>query len=612
MSMQRKSAPPQKVSDAVKVGEAVELRTNSAGLKILTRVKKDEKLEKIAGTVFDQMQKIIDEVNVGYNYIQKTKILTAQLEYYTHLRPYENIIRKATHLTVDSDPTSLDQLRDRLCTDPFLGLFFDHVNLCRRDEEKKKMTTNDWLILKQTIIAYYFNFFLHKKYKYVIKKSKLPTFASSCILMKPDTNRFKDLFVFELNNGSLGKVGTSGKAATYEEDDLFLSSDYVEQMETFKDEFRNAQYDTIKELLDAANEIWRDDPDNANIISNLQRFGVKQLRSAWSSIVATSNSDKNTAKEIGGKDILYGVGGGVGGLMIGGAVASLGLLSAPFSIPIVAAIGGIGSSVYRYFTRDGAIVSNVSKLTSAAPSASEISVGKISYDGNKWIQKGFFITLCYFIDELLEECRAEFEKTYGAIVWGFVEPIGEKKIIDFSQIQQNLREIVALLPASAATTAGSLYTQIQNLKTDNVDVDVKAIRDKLDDALMIEIEKVIDASSGDLKSTNDATLQTDRVAVRKYWAALSNDAKTDSTNKHNKASKIFEATIADIDTWKWNGSASVRKDGECGYSAPKKDSRGRNYRKSPLFRAMKKDLKEGSISKEEYKKGKKELKSILG
>ena len=78
MSMQRKSAPPRKVSDAVKVGEAVELRTNSEGLKMFTRVKKDEKLEKIAGTVFDQMQKIIDEVNVGHNYIQKTKILQAQ------------------------------------------------------------------------------------------------------------------------------------------------------------------------------------------------------------------------------------------------------------------------------------------------------------------------------------------------------------------------------------------------------------------------------------------------------------------------------------------------------------------------------------------------------
>lgn len=637
MSMQRKlSVAPPKDPNFVRVGEPVEVRSNSSGLKMLVRVPKDEKLEKINGTVLDQMQKIIDEVNVGHNYIQKTKILNAQLEYYVNLRSYENIIRKATHLTVDSDPTSLDQLRNRLCTDPWLGLFFDHVNECRVNNKKKKMTTTNWTLLKQTIIAYYFNFFLHKKHKVVIKKSKLPTFASSCILMKQETNRFKDLFVFELNNGLLNK-------SKVDEDDLYMADDYLEPMETFKDEFRNVKYDTISELLEAAQEIWRDDPDNFNIIQNLQRLGIKNLRGTWSAIMSISSASADLASNIasatlsaGGQFIDasgqvlsavgsaaattagYGVVGVGGGLLggIGGAALWIGAgLSMPFAIPILAtgaAVGAIGSMVGHHFGYDdGASVANVSKYRpkyDPVVSKYQISIGKIIKEpnnNNKWIQKGFFITLCYFVDELLEECRAEYENTSGVIEWGDEEPVYQngKNFYNFEREKDLLRQIVSVIPTAAQ---GQFYDDIQKLETTSI----KKIRDQLDVVLIAEIEKVINNSTGDLKSANENNLKTDQINVKKWWSVLSDEAKT---NTHSTKAKVFE-TISKIDTWKWDSSGkAVTSDGECGYSAPKKsDGSSKNYRKSPQYRNLKKGLKEGSVTKKEFKAGKKELKRILG
>jgi hypothetical protein len=243
-------------------------------------------------------------------------------------------------------------------------------------------------------------------------------------------------------------------------------------------------------------------------------------------------------------------------------------------------------------------------------------VGKISYDGNKWIQKGFFITLCYFIDELLEECRAEFEKTYGAIVWGFVEPIGEKKILDFNQVQNNLREMVALLPASAAAAAAALHTEIHNLKTDNVDADVKKIRGDLDNALIVEIRKIVE-DDGKLTSVakgyDEPAFKAAKLNVEKWNAALSPDGikKLEAIDSGKLKASVDKASGTKW-VWKASSQSEILADGECGYSAPKKDSSGRNYRKSPQFRAMKKGLEDGSISKKEYKKGKKELKRILG
>ena len=632
MSMQKKLVP-QKDSDAVKIGEPVEVRSNSEGLKMLVRVKKDEKLEKINGTVLDQMQKIIDEVNVGHNYIQKTKILQAQLEYYVHLRNYEHIIRKATHLTVDSDPTSLDQLRDRLCTDPWLGLFFDHVNECRVNNKKKKMTTTNWTLLKQTIIAYYFNFFLHKKHKVVIKKSKLPTFASSCILMKQETNRFKDLFVFELNNGLLNKNKV-------DEDDLYMADDYLEPMETFKDEFRNVKYDTISELLEATQEIWRDDPDNFDIIQNLQRLGIKNLRGTWSAIMSISSASADLASNIasatltaGGQFIDktgkvlsavgsaagYGVVGVGGGLLggIGGAALWIGAgLSMPFAVPILAtgaAVGAIGSMFgHHYGYDDGASVANVSKYRpkyEAVVSKYQISIGKIIKEpnnNNKWIQKGFFITLCYFIDELLEECRAVYEKKEGAIEWGDEEPVYQngKNFYNFEREKDLLRQIVSVIPTADQK---QFYDDIQKLETTSI----KKIRDQLDVALIAEIKKYVKNDTEFESTLTDKNLETVRTDVKKWWSVVSDEAKKDTNNKQ------IATSISKIDTWRWDSSASggakaVTSDGECGYSAPKKDGSGRNYRKSPQFRAMKKGLKDGSVSKKEYKDGKKELKRILG
>ena len=61
---------------------------NRPELVMLKSPEKDKLLEQINANVFDQMQKIIDDINAGYDYVKKTKILLAKLEHFPYLRKY--------------------------------------------------------------------------------------------------------------------------------------------------------------------------------------------------------------------------------------------------------------------------------------------------------------------------------------------------------------------------------------------------------------------------------------------------------------------------------------------------------------------------------------------
>jgi len=585
-------------------------------LAMLTKPKVDKLLESINGNVFDQIQKVIDEINKGYDYVKKTKILLAQLDYYPHLRPHEKIIRKATNLTADTEPFSLEKLQERICTDSWLALFFKKADETRNNNYiGKKLTPNDWKTLKQIIISYYFNFFLFKKYQKCIKQDKIPTFATICLRYNEQACKFKDFAVWEIMQNQ-----TNG----FKDDEpLFLPDSYLEKLSIFRDDMKDGKYSDIFDVLKTSNYKFLEDPDNKEALEVLKKAGVPPAKQQAAVSTIYSNSDTLVETAIYTASASAGFAGGW--LMTAGAL-SLGFGALlPMSVAALGTygayknrgtIGGWYSSANELFNNwgaDGAIVSDSTKTVATGTT----KIGVLKKDSNgKWVQSGFFNTLCIFVDETLDNCFAAYVAKNGPINWG--KPSSDDKPFDlsaFADCQIKKRELGELAKIiEEKTERDKIIVLISEFPEKKC---YKDIRDEIDNALERELDQIMKTDSESTKASyrDNTEVQKDKKKAEIYLKHLS-PAKITSIPKKIQTYKDALAKP----TWSTTGTSSSAKiatfaDGRAstpdGGANPQKSptkSKKPSYKRSPQYDGLKSAYKDGRISKDQFKDGKREIK----
>lgn len=601
---------------------------------MLTKPLEDKILDQVNIRVFDQIQKVVDEVNSGYDYVKKTKILMAQLDYYKELRKYEDVIRKATNLTVESDPYSLEKLQQRICSDHWLGLFFKKVNETRT--YGKKLTTDDWRTVKSTIITYYLNYFLQKKTGYAIKQEKLAFFSTLCLRLKQDNRKFQDFTIMELNDSSL-TTSFNNTLQSNGKDDIFLPDNLIEKESTFKDDFRRSQYTDIMDLIHAVDRVYNEDNDVENLNKHLKDAGVSpwNLRNIGANILSGLD---NTLSGV------LSVAGGSGAIAAGGAIATLfGVASLPFwGVTSLAFAGAYAGN--RLYNNKGSMWNSVSNFNwnkafmgpgsdidgaiihpTQTAQTYNVSIGQIRKIGDKYIQSGFYNTLCIFVDETLDKCKDAFEAKYGVIEWGKPKtddvPFNFSDFVNCQQQRKELTELANLVEAtnSKLNDVKSAIYDFPKLKS------YKEVRDKIDEALIEQLRAFI-TDPLNLKETVKTDYK-DRTELNQFFDKAKKEVAGLSDNAPNKKTKwdLIPTLTFDKFDKKSNGKATftdggngqqsqITTPGHFHHRSPRKSDGGKPkayYKKSPEYNKLKKSYKDGEISKEKFKQGKHALKRSL-
>ena len=593
-------------------------------LAMFTHPLEDKMLDQVSTQVFDQIQKVVDEVNNGYNYVQKDKILTLQLDKYTELRKYEDVIRKATGLTVESDTFSLDTLQKRICSDSWLGLFFKKVNETR--QYGKKLTKSDYITVKKLIISYYVNYFLQKKTGYAIKQDKLPYFQTSCIRLRPDNCKFQDFYVYDFSD-TTAKNNMDSTIKNNQFDDMFLTDNFIEKESTFRDDFRKSEYTDIMDLINAVDRVFHEDSEATAISNNLKSwFGISATKARDFISQIFNETSLAAYGSLGGAYTGYSITSLLTSLVLGGA-GGVGVAPVAFGGAIGLISGYVASqAIYRtgkYFRiwndDDGAMIHPAAKK---APLVTDrVSIGRIRKIGDKYIQTGFYNTLCIFVDETLDKCKDAFEAKYGVIEWG--KPKTDDvpfNFSDFVNCQKQRKELSEL--ATLVTNAKELTTIKASIHDFPKAKDYDTIRGEIDTQLVQQLAAFIDPKSSletkmtfsdenDFKTKFD-TFKKEYNAVfddtkRKPWEDVFNGTKTPS----------WSTGITGKKTFKDGGSSQITTPG---HSRPhrsrkadggKRDSNKDSYKKSPDYSRLKKSYKNGEISKEQFKDGKHHLKRSM-
>ena len=586
---------------------------NKPDLVMLRAPEKDKVLEKINATVFDQMQKVIDDINFGYDYVKKTKILMAKLEHSPYLRKYENLIRKATHLDGESDAYSLEKLQLRVCNDPWLALFFKQADQTRINRSyEKKLTWANWKRLKQTIIGYYFNYFLQKQFNVIVKQKKLPSFCVYCLVMHPVTAKFTEFNVSFHDNDDTKQP-------------LLLADKYLEDAAIHKDDLGIGKYSDIFDLLNRADYIFQDDKDNEEVVQLMKDNGSKNVSGDVSGSV--SQSYLETMKGNFYKNVWNHPYNTSENWMRAGMIgyAFYNFLNNPSSIgtiPLPVIYNGTMSS-------DGtAVVSTTKKTSTAPPSTRMITIGQIEKVGDGFRQTGFFYTLCLFVDEALENCRQQYEARNGPINWDMTSQSTDKAVnlsdlIEISRKKKFLYDLVKVVDDKVIKDALELRTCKMNISEfDGIVADI----DK-------ELIKQLKAFISDTVTTTPTALDyADEAAFKIAWNKAKNEAEKLSLKNAEKIKWMVLTTLKDAD---WETTVSVRsgvtaiapisklaknkaiiKDGgvisslpDGGYpqKSPTKSKKD-GYKRSPQYDGLKSAYKDGRISKDAFKDGKREIK----
>ena len=550
------------------------INENKPELVMLKSPNKDKLLEQVNPNVFDQMQKIIDNINTGHDYVKKTKILLAKLEHFPYLRKYENLIRKATHLDGESDPHSLEKLQSRVCNDPWLALFFKKADETRISRPfDKKLTLGNWIRLKQTIMGYYFNFFLQKKHKQMIIQDKLPSFCARCLRMNRTTTKFAGFTIYDIVNKVI------------DAEPIYLSKLYLEQAPMHKDDFAIGKYSDIFDLLKSANYKFEDDKDNEDVVKSLKEAGAKDI----SAIVAAKSDDIDYIDD----DVhwwwpkLSWI--GLGGYEEWGTDAN---------------------GKWTMERRDGAAIVSLSKTTTDSDGSLIIgTIRKIA--DNNYQQTGFFYTLCLFVDEALENCRQQYEARNGPINWDMTSQMADKAVnlsdlVKRNRMMKELNEILNLLPLSKEKSDIDVRVCKMSIS------DYTKIREDLDNLIDKELIKFVkDPTTKDLKTVvTTYTAKTGPIELQKNEQLY--NKLTDKGPMQIKWKDLFADTTGK--TWIWNTVAeSVFADGRAStpdggpHKSPTK-SKKPSYKRSPQYDGLKSAYKDGRISKDAFKDGKREIK----
>jgi hypothetical protein len=592
-------------------------------LAMLTKPEIDLKLEAINPNVFDRIQKVVDEINSGYDYIKKTKILMAQLEYYQELRKYETVIRRATNLTVDTEPFSLEKLQERVCTDPWLALFFKKANETRNMKLGKKLTIDTWRMTKQMIIAYYLNFFLFKKKQVSIKNSKLPSFAVNCIRMRPNTKKFNDFCVFELGLHGPGKLPT-------DPDELVIPDAYLEKNRSYDDDsIRFGEYSDIFNLVDYCDNLYDDDEGNAELKKDLAAAGVSG-KGGWSTTVSSiiswiGENQRNIAFTLGAayltaelvqaatsqdyKPLIH------MGLDLGYKYGSMSI-DALANSRLATNISGYGSNLYYGAlgglgigrADDGATISAPTTKTAPYPGINPVSIGQIKKVGDKYIQSGFFYTLCVFVDEALENCMRTYVAKNGPINWG--KPVEQDEALDFKSMMECHKQRHELIQINRLVIDLAEKAKIDSMINDMRRNSYESIRKAIDDQLVVQLQSKIrdeDRSKQNVYNNQNEVNAGKLVAQQWYDAlykkgtaeALMFKKALDRTWTYDNPSRRAAFTDGASRPHVWKDGSSAR--------SPKRQRDG--YKRSPEYDGLKKAYKTGRITKDAFKDGKKVLKS---
>jgi hypothetical protein len=609
-------APVKKVNtDIIKENEPVLIlydHNNKVGM--LQKPLEDKMLDQVNIQVFDQIQKVVDEVNKGYNYKHKNDILTLCLTNHTQLRKYEDIIRKLTGMSVEPDPFSLEKLQQRICSDHWLGLFFKKVNETRT--YGKKLTIDDWRTVKSTIITYYLNYFLQKKTGYAIKQEKLAFFSTLCLRLRPDNKKFQDFVIMELKDTSLtsafdNKLQTNGK------DSIFLPDSLIEKESSFKDDFRKSEYTDIMDLINAVDRVYNEDSDVSALNKNLKENGVSpyNLRSIGATLLSGLDGVGSFVSSVGGGvaasnyiPLLFGA--TTTGSLPFLAVASLALAGTYTANRLYNSTAG---SMIRSFFNDGAIVNPTNTAQTY-----NVSIGEIKKSGDKYIQTGFYITLCTFVDETLDKCKDAFEGKYGAIQWG--KPKTEDvpfNLSDFLNCQKQRAELSDLV--TLVTDA----TEKQKIKASIHDfpraTSYNDIRKEIDRELVKQLKAFIANPASNLETAitfaDENEFKTKFDTFKKEYKAIFDKTKRTDWDK------VFNGKVNAA--WSSGPSATSGKktfsDGTSmtstipGHRSHRKSdgSNKKSYKASPDYGRLKKSFKDGEISKQQFKDGKHLLKRSM-
>lgn len=584
-------------------------------LAMLTKPEIDLKLVSINPNVFDRIQKVVDTINEQHGYINKTKTLLGQLEYYQELRKYETVIRRATNLTVDTEPLSLEKLQERVCTDPWLALFFKKANETRNMKVGKKLTMDTWKMTKQIIIAYYLNFFLFQKKQCVIKNSKLSSFAVNCLRMRPNTHKFNDFCVFELmvNNGTLAKN---------DGEDLNIPDAYLEKTKSYEgDMMRFGEYSDIFNLAEYCETLYNDDDGNADIkqaLSKEEGGWRSSLTSRVSGLISWTCENPITATagivalaELAGATII--------GTSVIGTGISLGLNYVPWAYnklsntPVANNLYNYGLNTFYYpaMSRlgvkddDGAIISSSTTKTTPYLGSTPVSIGRIKKVGDKYIQSGYFYTICVFIDEALENCMSTFVAKNGPINWG--KPVENDVVLDFKNMMECHKQRQELIQYNRLvvnnTERGKIDTMINEMRKNSYE----AVRKEIDISLLKQLDEVIDDATQGKKNTykNQSEVDNDKSLAQQWYNALFD--KTGDT-KYKAALALSWTYRSNVVPTYADGTSrpSAWKDG--GHVKSPKTKKRDGYKRSPEYDGLKKAYKDGKITKDGFKDAKSQLK----
>lgn len=557
---------------------------NKPELVMLKPPNKDKILEQINVNVFDQIQKIIDDINAGYDYVKKTKILLAKLEHFPHLRKYENLIRKATHLDGESDQFSLEKLQLRICNDPWLALFFKKADETRISRPfDKKLTVGNWLRLKQTVIGYYFNFFLQKKFRRMINQDKLPSFCVRCLRMNPTTTKFTGFNIHDIKN----KVRDGSPP-----EPIFLAQKYVEFAPMHKDDFAIGKYSDIFDLLKSADYKFEDDKDNEDVVKKAKEAGSKDV----SGDIAKESSDMDYygADTFSSEAWLTEWGGWL--------TTGFNKMGSSFNrIMMGPGVDEYGDAI------DGTAVVAQPNLTSD-PAESKISIGTIKkIADNNYQQTGFFYTLCLFVDEALENCRQQYEARNGPINWDKTSQTMDKAVNLSELVERNrMRKVLNELVKSVedATEKSKIEVKICKMSVS----DYKDIVDDIDAQLIKQLKAFIADTKKGTKTTNS---YKDKAEFDLAWNKAKQEAEKLSVTHTDKKVWMKLTKLTDTE-WKgglFTGTKSVAEidasDG--GIKSPTKSKKDA-YKRSPQYDGLKSAYKDGRISKDQFKDGKREIK----
>ena len=592
---------------------------NKPDLVMLRAPEKDKVLEKINASVFDEMQKVIDDINFGYDYVKKTKILMAKLEHFPYLRKYENLIRKATHLDGESDPYSLEKLQLRVCNDPWLALFFKQADQTRINRSyEKKLTWTNWKRLKQTIIGYYFNYFLQKQSNVIIKQKNLPSFCVYCFVLHPVNANFIGFNVSFHDNQD-------------KKQPLMLADKYLEDAAIHKDDLGIGKYSDIFDLLNRADYIFQDDKDNEEVVNLMKDNGSKNVSGDVSGSVS-QQTYLDQAKGFFYKNVwnhpyntrtnwiqagIYGM--AAYKLFQGGDASSL-VIPLPLipngTMPFdgTAVVSGAKKTAVPSTATAPAPPSTAT--APAPPHNRGITIGQIEKVGDGFRQTGFFFTLCLFVDEALENCRQQYEARNGPINWDMTsqmtdKPVNLSDLIEISRKRKELNGILTLIPDGADKNRIALKICKMSI------AEYASIRGEID----IELHKELIMFVVDPKTPNTKKNYADEDAFKVDLAKYKNiySKLTAKSKLQTDWANVFENADTKK-TWKWtanNANVKYEADGRMssipdgGHTSTKKSptkSKKDGYKRSPQYDGLKSAYKDGRISKDQFKDGKRLIK----